>query len=152
MTTLPDDPGQIAGVEGHYPTNVNQQPTIAVDAPIDAVTHDDDAGINAENDVVADDNANLPNPVTCEPNDAIIEPQPNDENAPVDTIIDNDAIGAQLADAIMDEVPDNEDVEGAMDQLYGERTTAYNLRPRKPRDYGHIHATLEHTDPAQHEE
>jgi hypothetical protein len=32
-----------------------------------------------------------------------------------------------------------------MNELYGERTAAYNLRPQKPRDYGHIHATLEHT-------
>lgn len=28
---------------------------------------------------------------------------------------------------------------------YGSRTNAYLLRPRKPRDYGHLHATLEHT-------
>lgn len=32
-----------------------------------------------------------------------------------------------------------------MDELYGPRTGAYNLRARKPRDYGHLHTTLEHT-------
>jgi hypothetical protein len=30
-----------------------------------------------------------------------------------------------------------------MDQLYGARNTTHNLRPRKARDYGHMHATVE---------
>ena len=46
---------------------------------------------------------------------------------------------------IVEDAPENEDVEAAMNEQYGERTATYNLRPRKPRDYGHIHATLEHT-------
>jgi Reverse transcriptase (RNA-dependent DNA polymerase) len=29
-----------------------------------------------------------------------------------------------------------------MNQAYGERTGHYNLRPRRPRDYGHLHATI----------
>ena len=31
-----------------------------------------------------------------------------------------------------------------MDMQYGPRTGTYNLRARKPRDYGHLHTTLEH--------
>ena len=32
-----------------------------------------------------------------------------------------------------------------MDEQYGARLSTHNLRPRKPRDYGHLHTTLEHT-------
>ena len=32
-----------------------------------------------------------------------------------------------------------------MNNRYGDRTNTYNLRPRKPRDYGHLHAVLEST-------
>ena len=38
------------------------------------------------------------------------------------------------------------DIEQQMDAMYGPRTDHYNLRARKPRDYGHLHSTtLEHT-------
>ena len=30
-----------------------------------------------------------------------------------------------------------------MDRLYGPRNTSHGLRPRKPRDYGHLHATTD---------
>lgn len=33
-----------------------------------------------------------------------------------------------------------------MDALYGPRTGHYNLRARKPRDYAHLHATIENDD------
>jgi hypothetical protein len=42
------------------------------------------------------------------------------------------------------------DVEAEMDAQYGQRTSGYNLRARKPRDYSHMHATLEHTVFTQH--
>jgi hypothetical protein len=31
-----------------------------------------------------------------------------------------------------------------MDQQYGERTHEHKMRPRRPRDYDHMHAQLEH--------
>jgi len=40
--------------------------------------------------------------------------------------------------------------EEEMDAKYGSRTNANQLRPRKPRDYGHLHATLEHTEMMQY--
>jgi len=43
-----------------------------------------------------------------------------------------------------------EDFEQKMNTRYGTRTEEHNLRPRKPRDYGHIHTTLEHTCMTQH--
>jgi hypothetical protein len=63
-----------------------------------------------------------------------------------------------VADATKEPEPNNEpdvegreeeimetDIEADMNEQYGKRTAAYNLRPCKPRDYGHIHAALEHT-------
>jgi hypothetical protein len=40
-------------------------------------------------------------------------------------------------------VDNEEDIAQAMDEKYGARTGRYGLRPRRPRDYGHLHATLE---------
>jgi hypothetical protein len=37
-----------------------------------------------------------------------------------------------------------------MDTRYGARTGKHALRPRRPRDYGHIHMTLESTVMTQH--
>jgi hypothetical protein len=34
-------------------------------------------------------------------------------------------------------------MERAMDAQYGKRGTNHDLRPRRPRDYGHLHATFE---------
>jgi hypothetical protein len=52
-------------------------------------------------------------------------PDDNDDKAPDDN---------------NDKAPDNSD-----DAKYGARSGRYDLRPRKPRDYSHLHATLEHT-------
>ena len=42
------------------------------------------------------------------------------------------------------------DIEQQMDERYGPRTCHYQLRARKPRDYGHLHMTLEHTAMTQY--
>jgi hypothetical protein len=36
-----------------------------------------------------------------------------------------------------------ENISEEMDRKYGARSGHYNLRPRKPRDYGHLHVNLE---------
>jgi hypothetical protein len=41
-------------------------------------------------------------------------------------------------------------VEQQMDEKYGARNDAHGLRPRRPRDYGHLHTVLEHTVLTQH--
>jgi hypothetical protein len=128
----PDDPGHIAGVQGYYPPNDNnQQLAIDVNAPINAdvdaadVPTDDNAVIDAG--IIVADAADLPNHVAREP--------------PNVAILDGNAAGDELIEA-----PDNKDMEAALDQQHGKQTAVYNLRQRKPRDYGHhIHATLEHT-------
>lgn len=136
----PDDPGHIAGVEGYYPPNANPHvhpepepnanPHVNPEHIVDVVAHNKDPPDPAEREEFHDDN------------DAIVEP-PVDE--PIADQIVNDVTGTHDNEIIVEEVPGDEDVEAAMNEQYGERTTAYNLRPRKPRDYGHIHATLEHT-------
>ncbi len=67
----------------------------------------------------------------------------------------DDAIGAddnaEMHDAatdddIIDVDPDiakDDDITARRDATYGPRTSTYDLRARKPRDYGHIHTTLE---------
>jgi hypothetical protein len=57
--------------------------------------------------------------------------------------------GVRFATTTKDEEGNKEDIE-TIEQKYGKRTTAHNLRPRKPRDYGHMHITLEHTCMTQH--
>ena len=52
----------------------------------------------------------------------------------------NDDEGNEVAEED-DEEADN--IDNDMDTKYGPRTQQYNLRPRKPRDYGHLHATTD---------
>jgi hypothetical protein len=71
------------------------------------------------------------------------ELEPN-EQAAVDEVEED-------ADADEGNVPAGNDdainikVEREMDARYGERTGAYNLRPRRPRDYGHLHSMVDGT-------
>jgi len=76
------------------------------------------------NEVIDDDNADT-----------------NDEGTNDDeSINDNDADEAEGTDD-----NDAEDIEQMMNDNYGVRMSTHNLRPRKPRDYGHLHTILEHT-------
>jgi Reverse transcriptase (RNA-dependent DNA polymerase) len=63
----------------------------------------------------------------------------------VDTDSDTEIVDEESdEDAMPDELRTEATVED-MDEKYGERTGAYNLRARKPRDYGHLHTILEQT-------
>jgi hypothetical protein len=46
---------------------------------------------------------------------------------------------------VEDVVIEDDDPDADMDARYGPRDHSHNLRPRKPRDYSHLHAQLEHT-------
>eukprot|EP00978_Attheya_sp_CCMP212_P045501 scaffold348922_cov20-Attheya_sp.AAC.1 len=58
---------------------------------------------------------------------------------------------ADVADVADDEIDENVDKnnEASLDELmtaaYGKHKSEHNLRARKPRDYSHIHTTLEST-------
>ena len=136
----PDDPGHIAGVEGYYPPNANLEFDDAANVTDDAVddaTNDDD-----NDDAVSNDDDNDGEPPNLDEHDNEDEIEPTHVNEATTEAINGDGIGI---DVIVEDTPVDEGIEAAMDQQYGQRTAAYNLRPRKPRDYGHIHATLEDT-------
>jgi hypothetical protein len=54
---------------------------------------------------------------------------------------DNDDDNAEPPNADIADVPEGNDV----DNRFGPRTGRYDLRPRRPRDYAHLHAILEQT-------
>lgn len=132
------DPGHIAGVEGYYPPNITQPHPAIVTQPDPAIA----AGFAADRPIADDEDATATD-AHNDDNDPV-EPEPNNED---DAVIDRNeaAVENELIDVMAEDIPDDENVEAEMNQQYGERTAAYNLRPRKPRDYGHMHATLEHT-------
>jgi len=85
------------------------------------------------------------------------EAQSNDDEEQKDDDDDEEQIDGNddenpLADDNVDTagVHDDENVNDHMDAKYGPRTGSYNLRARKPRDYSHIHTTLESTVMTQH--
>jgi hypothetical protein len=55
-----------------------------------------------------------------------------------------------VAETVLDTEDDDEDHEIEANSRYGKRTEEHNLRPRRPRNYGHLHTTLEHVVMTQH--
>jgi hypothetical protein len=74
-----------------------------------------------------------------------VPPDPEDEAA-----FDNETIDERSDDGDLLNDEHDADIEQLMDERYGERMAEYNLRPRRPRDYGHLHAVLEETVMTQH--
>ena len=62
----------------------------------------------------------------------------------------DDVNNQPIIDGEPEEEEENANLDAEMDQRYGIRTHAHNLRARKPRDYSHMHATLEETVMTQH--
>jgi hypothetical protein len=132
----PDDPGHIAGVEGHYPTNANliADADDAAEGPHEVVNDDDiPANANDAHGDAYDDNDDVPQELA----------QP-ETTIDADELADEEGKEAEV-DTHTDDAEVDTNISTTMDAQYGERTAAYNLRPRKPRDYGQIHTTLEHT-------
>ena len=71
-------------------------------------------------------------------NEAIIENENENENE----------AGLEIIEEIMDppidanDMYEPNDIGTRMDNIYGPRSGAYNLRERKPRDFGHLHANI----------
>ena len=137
----PGDDGNIAGVEGHYPPNVNapnDNPFPIAPAPEE---NDNDVIEQVPNDDVAEENDNDVIEQVPNDDDAVVVAVENDNNAIADEQAPNDDEVTEQVDAAEKEP----DTAATMDQRYGQRTSSHNLRARKPRDYGHMHTTLEHT-------
>lgn len=93
-------------------------------------TPEDDEDVMAE-DVDADE---VPGADEDKPKEDEPEPVPEEDEDETEPVPEEDK-----------PEPVQPDVASEMDARYGARTSQYGLRPRKPRDYGHLHATLEHT-------
>jgi hypothetical protein len=89
-------------------------------------------------------------PEPDEPIDNIAEPEPNEPNDIGN--VDMSDTSSSHGDNAADDNINNEGmtIEEQMDEKYGARISTHNLRPRKPRDYGHLHTTLEHTAMTQY--
>jgi hypothetical protein len=96
--------------------------------------------------------------INIEGNDKVDDAIGADEENAIEEIGDNDVVDAAIeaddndADNIVDadDNAEDDDITARMDATYGPRTSAYDLRARKPRDYGQIHTTLESTMFTQH--
>jgi hypothetical protein len=121
---------------------INNQPADAdiANDPVNAIpiagVVDDDTIVDVPPAGVADRNINnneAPN------NNEVNEDNININNPPDNT--QNDEVEAEVM---------VENIHDRMNQLYGERTGTYNLRPSRPRDYSHLHTTMEDIVMTQH--
>ena len=102
---------------------------VRVDDATDAVNADDN------NDDDADDNASVGTPGVEHADD-------DDESMGTTGVNDNVDDDVEVVDNDGNpgvEGADDDDVTAAMDSTYGPRTDTYDLRPRRPRDYSHLH-------------
>jgi hypothetical protein len=104
-----------------------------------------DGGENAEDNHIGDDEQE--DNIEAVANDYNMNAADSAEEADVE---EQDRFNEAIADG--NNQPDEQlNVDREMDQQrYGEQRGTYDLRARKPRDYGHLHATLEHTVMTQH--
>jgi hypothetical protein len=120
---------------------------------------DDEEDIPADDEsVIADDVDNVP---TAGVNVETVEEDDGDEeHNDTEQLPENEEGQAtaneeiNIEDQVQNETPDiaaaAAPVKDTMDAKYGERSGAHNLRARRPRNYSHLHATLEGTVMTQH--
>ena len=137
-----------------YDPDVDDDNIAGVDNVTDNEDGDDDGPL-----VALDDANNAELEMDLEMHDESIN-EHNDENVHEDDEDEktHDDINANEEEEVTnadaededDEGGDSIDIDAQMDAAYGPRTGKYDLRARKPRDYGHIHTTLESTIFTQH--
>jgi hypothetical protein len=110
-----------------------------VEIPADALVDNDNGNALDGNDLNVD--LNIPGV------DAGILPEdnfhPDADIAGVDD--DQDLLDQEIEDDVAGVADEQADLDQQMEHQYGPRNNEYDLRPRRPRDYSHLHATLEHT-------
>jgi hypothetical protein len=87
-----------------------------------------------------------------------LDPEINPENNNEDNISVTSSNSDKSDNIIGDNILDGDDavlqnqnhLDKEMDTRYGARVSTHNLCPRKARDYGHLHTTLEHTAMTQY--
>jgi hypothetical protein len=122
-------------LDPNFPDDDNDSTFAPDDESDDDDNDDDDENMRDVNANIADDNDNEPNDEENgidEEDEEVMEAAevvtPNEEDDEVDSITPDD----------------EEELEDNFDDKYGARMSTHGLRPRKPRDYGHLHTTLEH--------
>jgi hypothetical protein len=142
-----DDENESDDDDDDYDPDVDDDNIAAVDTP-DNDDGEDDApliAIDDANNAELEMDLEMNNDEVHEDDDSIDQHNVNEEEE-----IDNEHNANDIeAD---DESKEDEpvDINARMDATYGPRTSKYDLRARKPRDYGHIHTTLESTIFTQH--
>lgn len=117
---------------------------------VNIIDHDDERVIQQ---LYENENAqnNYEEPIADEPEIHYEEVEADDrfilEDAVIDDNVDQNEDIEEDVEYVQDDAndEDTQNMEDDMDTKYGERGGQYNLRPRKPRDYGHLHTTLEYT-------
>jgi hypothetical protein len=136
-----NDPDDIAGVMGYFPgmdiphNAANVEHNVAHLAPIEAnaLPDPENNNNNIEND--EPEPVGVPEPVMPEP---VTDGNDSDDDEDDDATYEPNGSESDNHEPINERNPDE-----IMDQLYGARNATHNLRPRKARDYGHMHATVE---------
>jgi hypothetical protein len=85
----------------------------------------------------------------------VYDAEPPAGTANSDDNTDEDTVGANENDETANENDEDEDdetneIEQVMNAKYGPRQSKYDLRPRRPRNYSHLHATREGIAMTQH--
>jgi hypothetical protein len=124
------------------------------DAPIAGVIDEQD-GNEAGADMPDDDNGDAAgaDDATNDANAMDVGNDANDADAGEDADVGDGADDAPNAAVDIEDGTDllgGADINEQMDQAYGTRTSGYDLRPRHPRDYGHLHTTFESIVMTQH--
>ncbi|KAI2491042.1 Reverse transcriptase (RNA-dependent DNA polymerase) [Fragilaria crotonensis] len=149
-----DNAVEIAGVnedeeaeaeEAEATTDEDEIPDEDEDEDNEGDEGDDDEGDDFDFNPIGDDDDNDPIIEANEDNERLVEANEDNERLVEANDVEN------IEDNREDNLENIEDnLEARMDEAYGPRTSEHNLRPRKPRDYGHIHTILESTVMTQH--
>jgi hypothetical protein len=148
------------GIDPHDPADDSNDETYN---PVDDTDNEDDgdalladniAGVNAEEIDEASNGDNQENEEVEQEASYEIEPDETEQGENAGTTKEADDNDKPMADNDEPMAPEAIDEQTTINQTmtdkYGERSEGHNLRPRRPRDYSHLHATLEGIAMTQH--
>jgi Reverse transcriptase (RNA-dependent DNA polymerase)/Zinc knuckle len=150
-----DDHADLASIDGngHLPPAAHFVPIAGVYEP----PNENENNENENYDVNENENLDVNEQNNEEVNEeAVADVNPPNEEAVADVNLQNEEAIAH-APNIENEMNVNEEaiahapnIENEMNEKYGVRLSEHDLRPRRPRDYSHLHATLENIVMTQH--
>jgi hypothetical protein len=100
----------------------------------------DDNGVGAEEENQEDNDIEAP---ADDEDEMILEQDDEDAMIPREEVNANDEHDTmEPDDGINEQEDEQQQIAAQMDDRYGQRTSHYDLRPRKPRDYSHLFAEM----------